>query len=223
MKSPPNGERAPPKLEGDPQNEGKSPPKYKRDPPKMGKKWIRPPPSENGNPKTGNNPPPPKEGNPQPPSSPIAPGDISGCPPPPAGLRHGLHHPEVVGAELGQSLGDAGLLGAGPPAALTLGQLGATGSNWEDLGRDTARGRCLFFPFPGPLCGLPAAAGGPLYGLVPPLGGPQQREGLSGLSLPPRGELLGGVKRPLGGPLYPPPHPPEDLSMVLLPLPGGPL
>ena len=189
----------------------------------MGKKWIRPPPSENGNPKTGNNPPPPKEGNPQPPSSPIAPGDISGCPPPPAGLRHGLHHPEVVGAELGQSLGDAGLLGAGPPAALTLGQLGATGSNWEDLGRDTARGRCLFFPFPGPLCGLPAAAGGPLYGLVPPLGGPQQREGLSGLSLPPQGELLGGVKRPLGGPLYPPPHPPEDLSMVLLPLPGGPL
>lgn len=51
----------------------------------MGKKWIRPPPSENGNPKTGNNPPPPKEGNPQPPSSPIAPGDISGCPPPPQG------------------------------------------------------------------------------------------------------------------------------------------
>lgn len=38
----------------------------------------------------------------------------------PAGLRHGLHHPEVVGAELGQSLGDTGLLGAGPPAALML-------------------------------------------------------------------------------------------------------
>lgn len=47
----------------------------------------------------------------------------------PSGLRHGLHGAQVVRAELGQSLGDAGLLGAGPAAALRLWE--GTGRNWE--------------------------------------------------------------------------------------------
>lgn len=86
MKSPPNGERAPPKLEGDPQNEGKSPPKYKRDPPKMGKKWIRPPPQVRmGTLKRGITPHPQKKETPNPPPPPLPLGDISGCPPPPQG------------------------------------------------------------------------------------------------------------------------------------------
>ncbi|XP_068280773.1 protein-serine O-palmitoleoyltransferase porcupine isoform X1 [Nyctibius grandis] len=57
-----------------------------------------------------------------------------------AGLRDVLHHPQVVGAALGQSLGDAGLLGARPPAALShWDRLGATGSDWEP--RVPPRGR----------------------------------------------------------------------------------
>lgn len=50
------------------------------------------------------------------------------------GLRDGLHHPQVVGAQLGQPLGDAGLLGARPPPALT-------GRNWEKLGETGKKGK----------------------------------------------------------------------------------
>lgn len=60
-------------------------------------------------------------------------------PPPPPGLRDVVHHPQVVGAELGEPLGDAGVLGARLPPALTCGcgcvcvwwGTGSTGTDWE--------------------------------------------------------------------------------------------
>lgn len=64
---------------------------------------------------------------------------VSFPPPPPPGLRDVVHHPQVVGAELGEPLGDAGVLGARLPPALTCGcgcvcvwwGTGSTGTDWE--------------------------------------------------------------------------------------------
>lgn len=73
--------------------------------------------------------------------------------PVPSGLRHGLHGAQVVGAELGQSLGDAGLLGAGPAAALSPGrELGATGAAGR-TGHHRERGRAVPAA-PAPLDGI---------------------------------------------------------------------
>ncbi|XP_054667516.1 protein-serine O-palmitoleoyltransferase porcupine isoform X3 [Grus americana] len=67
-----------------------------------------------------------------------------------AGLWDVLHHPEMVGAELGQPLGDAGLLGARLPPALRA--TGSTGKGLGALGREGGitieTGRS--FPHPGP-------------------------------------------------------------------------
>ena len=93
----------------------------------------------------------------------------------------------------------------------------------EDLGRDTARGCCLSFPPPPSLpwaalsllYGLPAA-GGPLYGHAPPLGGPLEGEGLSARfhCLPENSRVFKVPSEGLSVAFLPPPPPPPGRTSL---------